>query len=80
MTDYIDIYCRTCKTWFKQRVVQHIEGHGCVLCSKSKLELNICNLFDTNNIDYEYQKRFKWLGKQSLDFYLDSLKIGIECQ
>ena len=32
------------------------------------------------NIKYERQKRFKWLGRQSLDFYLPKYNIAIECQ
>ena len=32
------------------------------------------------NIKYEKQKRFKWLGKQSLDFYLPEYNIAVECQ
>lgn len=26
------------------------------------------------------QKKFKWLGRQSLDFYLPDLNLAIECQ
>lgn len=52
----------------------------CPECGSSYFEKTLIHLFDSNNIEYEYQKRFKWLGKQSLDFYLDSIKIGIECQ
>ena len=36
--------------------------------------------FRQNKIEYEYQKRFIWLGKQSLDFYLPKYNIAIECQ
>ena len=32
------------------------------------------------HIKYEMQKRFEWLGKQSLDFYLPDYNIAIECQ
>lgn len=32
------------------------------------------------NIDFEYQKHFEWLGRQSLDFYLPENNIAIECQ
>ena len=52
----------------------------CPECGSSYFEKTLIHLFDTNNVEYEYQKRFKWLGKQSLDFYLEPLKIGIECQ
>ena len=35
---------------------------------------------DDVGITYDYQKRFDWLGRQSLDFYLPNYKVGIECQ
>ena len=34
----------------------------------------------SKNIIFETQKRFDWLGKQSLDFYLPQYNIAIECQ
>ena len=33
-----------------------------------------------NDIEYNTQKRFPWLGLQSLDFFLPKQNIGIECQ
>ena len=33
-----------------------------------------------NNINYIRQKKFDWLGQQSLDFYLSDYNIAIECQ
>ena len=33
-----------------------------------------------NNINFIRQKRFDWLGKKSLDFYLPEHNIAIECQ
>lgn len=44
------------------------------------MENEIRNLLLENNIEFEEQKRFDWLGKQSLDFYIPSKNIGIECQ
>ena len=38
------------------------------------------NYLDGVGITYDYQKHFKWLGRQSLDFYLPDYKVGIECQ
>lgn len=59
----------------------HINGkQGCPLCNRSKLEIDIEKLLETNNIKYEPQKRFEWMGKQSLDFYLPDYNIAIECQ
>ena len=37
-------------------------------------------LLKDNNIKYETQKRFDWLGHQSLDFYLPDYNIAIEYQ
>ena len=57
--------------------------HGCPLCRKSKLEIEVENLLNTLNIRYEYQKQFDWLNfakPQSLDFYLPDYNIAIECQ
>lgn len=32
------------------------------------------------NIKYERYKKFSWLKKQNLDFYLPDYNIAIECQ
>lgn len=59
---------------------KHLMGRGCPKCNTSKLEQTIKNLLKENNIAFEEQKHFKWLGKQSLDFYLPKQRIAIECQ
>ena len=53
---------------------------GCPTCNESKLERELASILDEQNIVYERQKRFKWLGMQSLDFYLPDYNIAIECQ
>ena len=53
---------------------------GCPTCNESKLEQELASILDKQNIVYERQKRFKWLGRQSLDFYLPDYNIAIECQ
>ncbi|MEP0133374.1 MAG: hypothetical protein ABJJ25_15345 [Eudoraea sp.] len=53
---------------------------GCPTCNESKLERELASILDEQNIIYERQKRFKWLGRQSLDFYLPEYNIAIECQ
>ncbi|MDW5288880.1 DUF723 domain-containing protein [Formosa sp. PL04] len=53
---------------------------GCPICNESKLERELAFILDEQNIIYERQKRFKWLGRQSLDFYLSEYNIAIECQ
>ena len=55
-------------------------GQGCSKCRRSLLESLIIQYLAKNNIQFEVQKHFNWLGKQSLDFYLPKHKIGIECQ
>ena len=32
-----------------------------------------------NSITYERQKKFEWLGFQSLDFFITKYNIAIEC-
>lgn len=53
---------------------------GCPTCNESKLERKTRNYLKEKGIQFEYQKRFNWLGYQSLDFYLPDYNIGIECQ
>ncbi|WP_157208567.1 PDDEXK family nuclease [Mariniflexile maritimum] len=52
----------------------------CPTCNESKLERELATILDEQNIIYERQKRFKWLGRQSLDFYLPEHDMAIECQ
>ena len=65
---------------FWQSPNKHLIGSGCPKCNLSHLERSVMNYLDNVGITYDYQKRFKWLGKQSLDFYLPEYKVGIECQ
>lgn len=65
---------------FSQCPNDHLNGKGCPKCKQSHLERDIEILLIENNIQFEYQKKFKWLGKQSLDFYLPQYNIAIECQ
>jgi hypothetical protein len=53
---------------------------GCPICNESNLERELASILDKLNVKYERQKRFKWLGKQSLDLYLPEHQIAIECQ
>ena len=65
---------------FRQIPHVHLEGSGCPKCKSSHMENEIRNSLTKNNIIFEEQKRFEWLGKQSLDFYLPDYNIAIECQ
>ena len=65
---------------FWQEAKSHLSGCGCKKCNLSHLERSVMNYLDEVGFTYDYQKRFSWLGKQSLDFYLSDYKVGIECQ
>lgn len=65
---------------FLQYPHSHLQGHGCPQCNNSKLENEVKTLLRNNKIEFEEQKRFKWLGLQSLDFYLPQYNLAIECQ
>ena len=65
---------------FWQRPVNHTRGIGCPKCNLSHLERSMMNYLDEVGITYDYQKCFKWMGRQSLDFYLPDYNVGIECQ
>ena len=69
---------------FWQTPHNHISQHqGCPKCSKSHMERDIHKLLTENGIDFVEQKKFDWLKykkKLSLDFFIESLNIAIECQ
>ena len=66
---------------FWQAPGSHLNGKGCPICKLPKLEVAVRNTLLENNIKHTGQKRFKkWLGGQSLDFYLPEQNIAIECQ
>lgn len=66
--------------YFWQTPYHHMTDNGCPFCKASHLELDVKKLLDDNHIEYEFQKRFDWLKAQSLDFYIPSKNIAIECQ
>lgn len=65
---------------FWQTPDDHLHGKECPFCKTSKIEKLISNVLCENNVSFEQQKKFEWLGKQSLDFYLPDYNIAIECQ
>ena len=65
---------------FWQSARNHLKGCGCPICKTSRVELIIQDFLAENNIKFIYQKRFDWLGIQSLDFYLVDQNIAIEVQ
>lgn len=78
-TEIIEIICPI-HGKFKQTINVHLSSCGCPTCNESHLEREVRLFLINNNIEYEPQKRFDWLGRQSLDFYLPKYNIGIECQ
>lgn len=75
----VDVVCRKHGV-FQVSPDNHLRGKGCPKCKSSHVEMDIRNLLIENNIKFEEQKRFEWLGLQSLDFYIPSKNIAIECQ
>lgn len=58
----------------------HKDGNGCPHCASSSMENALRLHFINNGIEFEDYKRFDWLGRLSLDFYLPEYNVGIECQ
>lgn len=77
--DYVDIICPIHGV-FKQSPSNHLSGCGCPKCHISHMEEKLTSWLESNNVDFEFQKRFPWLSLQSLDFYLPKHNIAIECQ
>lgn len=75
----VNILCPT-HGYFSMAARNHLFGQGCPICKESKLEKEVAALLSDNNIEFIPQKRFKWLGRQSLDFYLTEYNLAIECQ
>jgi very-short-patch-repair endonuclease len=65
---------------FRQEAQSHLQGHGCPKCNRSKLETEMSLFLERNGIEFEEQKKFDWLEKMALDFYIPKLNIAIECQ
>ena len=65
---------------FWQIAGHHLNGVGCPICKESHLERDVSINLSRNNVLFDRQKKFKWLCKQSLDFYLPECNIAIECQ
>lgn len=63
---------------FLQTPSIHLRGSGCPRCKNSKGELAIIKFLDKHGIQYEFEKRFKGLGKQSFDFFLPEKNTLIE--
>lgn len=83
--DFINLTTKICVICpkhgeFYQLPTDHLRGYGCSKCNNSSLEREIYEFLSENKIEFEFQKKFDWLGRKSLDFYLPKYKIAIECQ
>ena len=68
---------------FYQEIGAHSRGAGCQFCRMSKLEQEIMNFLNDNNIKFIFQANkstLEWLDKLTLDFYLPDYNAAIECQ
>ena len=50
------------------------------LREKSYLENDVLMMLKCNDIEYQREKMFPWMGKKRLDFFLPGKNIAIECQ
>ena len=69
--------CVRCKKHgeFKIKPNDLLNGHGCPLCNSSKLEQKTMSILENDNISFSAQKKFTWLDKQHLDFYLPQYNL-----
>ena len=66
---------------FLQLPTHHLcYGHDCPRCNSSKLEELVNSILEKMNLSFNNYSKFKWLGKQNLDVYIESLNLGIESQ
>ena len=90
-TKYIDAHTKVCIICSKhgefwQEPANHINGSNCPYCNcgnKSKMEANIREELQKENIKFEQQKTFNWLKYKRnlfLDFYCNDYKLAIEVQ
>jgi len=77
-----DKICITCPKHgeFWQTPSAHLSGQGCPICKTSKLEKEVAKYLKESSVKFVSQKRFDWLGRQSLDFFLPQYYVAIECQ
>lgn len=77
----LKIQCNKCQcVWFPTFHNFKSLKSKCLGCNEYQLETDIKNILEKNDISFNRQKRFKWLGRLSLDFYLPQYNIAIECQ
>lgn len=66
---------------FWQRPKDHLNGQGCPHCKQSKIEKEIFDVLNENGVTFESQYKYDESNhKNSLDFFIPSMMVGIECQ
>ena len=75
----VDIICKIHGV-FPQRPKDHLDGHGCPLCRESHLEKITAKALKDAGVVYDRNFKPIWLNKLSLDFFIPSKNIAIECQ
>lgn len=59
----------------------HLRGRGCPHCKQSKIEKEVFDALVENGVTFEAQYKYDESNhKNSLDFFIPSMGIGIECQ
>lgn len=79
-SEKIEIICPKHGSFWQNPKDHAHKNSGCPICNSSHLEEKTRWALTDLGIKFEFQKRFDWLGKQSLDFYLPDYNIALECQ
>ena len=65
---------------FQVRAMHHLKGSGCPICKGSGGEIALLNFFKNKNLNFVYNKFYKWLNNYQLDFYFPEYKLAVEVQ
>jgi hypothetical protein len=76
---HIEIICPKHGSFWQTPNNHLIRQNNCPHCQQSRMELEMEKILIENNINFIKQKRFTWLNRLSLDFYLPEHNIANEC-
>ena len=66
---------------FSQAPNDHLHGQGCPHCKQSKIENEVRNMLEENNMEFIQQYKYDETNrKNKLDFFLPNKNVAIECQ
>ena len=66
---------------FSQAPNDHLHGQGCPHCKQSKIENEVRNMLEENNMEFIQQYKYDETNqKNRLDFYIPKYNLAIECQ